>query len=71
MKVDRLTRYDELPDLLTVEEFRNYLGLGRSTAYERVRTGQIQCVRFGTRIWIPREVVKVPDFSVKGNEGQK
>ena len=64
MEVNRYTRYEELPDLLTVKEFRNYLHLGRTTAYELVRTEQVPCVRFGTRIWIPREVVK-------GNGGQK
>jgi excisionase family DNA binding protein len=71
MEVNRLTRYEELPDLLTVEEFRNYLDLGRSTAYELVNTGQIESVRFGTRIWIPRKVLKVMDEPAKRNGGPK
>jgi len=58
-KVDRSTPLEELPEILTLEEFRNYLGMGKTTAYELVRTGQIDHIRFGRRIWIPKEVLKI------------
>ena len=38
---------------LTVEEAANALGIGRSLAYEGVRTGEIPSVRIGRRILIP------------------
>jgi excisionase family DNA binding protein len=39
---------------LTVEETAKALGVGRTTAYELVRTGQIPSLRLGRRLVIPR-----------------
>lgn len=47
-------RFDELPDILTVDEAAEYLRLGRSAVYEAVRTKAIPSVRVGKRILIPR-----------------
>jgi len=58
-KVARSTPYEKLPELLTVEEFCNRLGMGKTTAYELVRNGQIGHKRFGRRIWIPKVVLKI------------
>jgi excisionase family DNA binding protein len=48
------TTYDDLPDFLTVEELAAWLRLGRNTAYEIVRRGDVPHVRFGRSIRIPK-----------------
>jgi len=58
MTVDRKTKFEDLPELLTVEEFCAYLGIGRTTVYSLVQTGTIQHRRFGRRIWIPKTALK-------------
>ena len=37
----------ELPVTLRVEDLRPILGIGRNTAYELIRSGQIRSVRIG------------------------
>jgi len=66
MIVDRHTRYADLPELLTPEEFCACLGIGRTSVYEGVRTGAIPCVKFDRRIWIPKTILKA-DQSDKDN----
>jgi excisionase family DNA binding protein len=39
---------------LSVEETAKVLGIGRNSAYEGVRTGQIPSIRIGKRILVPR-----------------
>lgn len=41
-------------EVLTVEEAATILRIGRSTAYEAVRRGEIPSIRIGGRIRIPR-----------------
>jgi excisionase family DNA binding protein len=43
-----------LPLFLEVEEAAKLIGIGRSTAYDLVRRGDIPTVRFGRRIRVPR-----------------
>jgi excisionase family DNA binding protein len=57
-RVTRSTRFEELPDFLTVEEARTYLGLGRSTLYELLRCKELPCVRFGRVIRVPRSAIE-------------
>ena len=45
----------ELPVTLRVEDLMPILGIGRNTAYELIRSGQIRSVRIGRQIRIPRE----------------
>ena len=45
----------ELPMTLRVEDLMPLLGIGRNTAYELIRSGQIRSVRIGRQIRIPRE----------------
>jgi excisionase family DNA binding protein len=52
--ITRKTRFEDLPDFLSVEETRTYLGLGRSTMYELLRRKSLFSVRFGRVIRIPR-----------------
>ena len=39
----------ELPMILRVEDLMPLLGIGRNTAYELIRSGQIRSVRSGSR----------------------
>ena len=41
------------PLTITVEQAAEVLGIGRSTAYELVRTGELSCIRLRRRIVIP------------------
>lgn len=56
--VDRTLSLDDLPEFLSPEEFRRYLGLGRSTVYELLRRDELRHVRFGRCIRIPKAVLR-------------
>ena len=47
----------DLPMTLRVEELMPILGIGRNTAYELIRSGQIQSIRIGRQIRIPRDAL--------------
>lgn len=51
------TSYDDLPLTLSVRELMPILSVGRNTAYELIRSGQIRSVRIGRRILIPKAEV--------------
>jgi len=42
------------PDVLTVEEVRKRLRLGRNAMYDAINNGQVPSIRLGRRILIPR-----------------
>ena len=42
---------------LRVEELMPILGIGRNTAYELIRSGQIRSIRIGQQIRIPRDAL--------------
>ena len=46
--------FDDLPLPLRVEDLMPILGVGRNTAYELVRSGQIRSVKIGRQIRIPK-----------------
>ena len=48
---------DELPLALRVEDLMPVLGIGRNTAYELVRSGQIRSIKIGRQIRVPRDAV--------------
>ena len=50
--------FDELPLTLRVEDLMPILGIGRNTAYELVRSGQIRSIRIGRQLRIPEEAVQ-------------
>ena len=47
----------ELPVTLRVEDLMPLLGIGRNSAYELIRSGQIRSIRVGRQIRIPREAL--------------
>lgn len=48
---------DELPLALRVEDLMPILGIGRNTAYDLVRSGQIRSVKVGRQIRVPKDAV--------------
>jgi excisionase family DNA binding protein len=51
------TPIEDLPQFLTVEEWRTFMRIGRSSAYDLIRQGLVPAVRWGRTVRIPREVV--------------
>lgn len=49
---------DDLPLTLRVEDLMPILNIGRNSAYQLVRSGQIRSVKVGTQFRIPREAVQ-------------
>ena len=49
--------YDDLPLCLSVKQVAEVLGIGRNTAYDLVRSGQIQSVRTGRQIRISTDAM--------------
>lgn len=50
-------RYEDLPDLCTVEDVQLFLQIGRNTAYELVKSGAIRSIKFGKLIRIPKQAL--------------
>jgi excisionase family DNA binding protein len=48
---------NEPPRLLSIEQAAHILGIGRSTAYELVRLGQLRSLKIGSRRLVPREAI--------------
>jgi excisionase family DNA binding protein len=53
-----MSAFDDLPAVLTVEEAARALRIGRTTAYEAVRTGAIPSVRIGRTLRISRHALE-------------
>lgn len=47
----------DLPPILSVPELGEFLGIGRNSAYDLVRSNQIQVLHIGRRIRVPRHAV--------------
>lgn len=50
--------FDELPLALRVEDLMPVLDIGRNTAYELVRSGQIRSIKVGKQIRIPKDALR-------------
>ena len=59
--ITRATPMEDLPEFLSPEEFRTYMGIGRATCYDLLRRGEIPSVRFGRAIRVPKSVLLVQD----------
>lgn len=57
MTKHRPTSFEDLPLTLRVEDLMPILGIGRNTAYELVRSGQIRSVRVGRQLRVPKDAV--------------
>lgn len=61
--INRKTKLENLPELLTPMEVRTFLGLSRGSVYKLIESGELPARRLGRRIFIPKaalmEVVTV------------
>lgn len=48
---------EEVPPILTVPDVAQFLGIGRNQAYALVRSGQLEALRIGRKIKIPRHAL--------------
>lgn len=46
--------FNEYPEIMSITDLRSALHIGRTKAYEMVRTGQIQSIRVGSAVRIPK-----------------
>ena len=53
----QFTTFENLPLLLTVGEMAKVLRIGRNPAYQLVKDGDIQSIRVGRSIRIPRKAL--------------
>ena len=51
-------RLAELPEVLSVDQVADYLGLARNSAYAAVARGEIRSVRIGRRLIVPRSAIE-------------
>ena len=49
---------DDLPLVLRVEDLMPVLDIGRNTAYELVRSGQIRSIRVGRQIRVLKDAIR-------------
>ena len=49
---------ESLPTILTIPETAKILRIGRNSAYEAARRGQIPTVKIGKRLLVPREALE-------------
>ena len=47
--------FDSVPDVLTLSDLQNVLQIGRSTAYRLIKAKEIQSIRIGRCIRIPKQ----------------
>ena len=50
-------RWDDLPDLVTPEDARAFLQVGRNTIYELIKSGALPSRKFGKLIRIPKSAL--------------
>ena len=56
-RITRSTRLADLPEYLTPEELAAFLGLGLTSVYSLIKSGEINSRRFGRLYRIPRNVL--------------
>ena len=44
----------DLPDVLNPVQVAHFLGLGRNSVYEHIRTGLIPSIKIGRRVLVPK-----------------
>lgn len=54
----RVTRYEDLPDVLTPKEVQAFLRLGRNAVYTALQDGRIRSVRHGQKFLVPKGALR-------------
>lgn len=50
-------KFENLPDILTIQQTRTILGIGRTAVYRLVENGEIHCFKIGNAYKIPKASV--------------
>ena len=58
IKTEELNDFEKLPIYLTIDELCAVLNVGKSSAYNYVRSGLIYSIRIGKQIRIPKAGLK-------------
>lgn len=53
-----ITSFEDLPLFLNVTQLATALNIGKSAAYNLLRSNQIPCYRFGTQYRVPKENIR-------------
>ena len=60
--------FAKYPDIMSINDLRSALGIGRTKAYELVKSGEIRSIRVGKSIRIPKisllDYVKQSSYNV-------
>jgi len=56
--INRNTKFELLPKFLTPAEVSQYLGLGRTTVYMLIESGELVSRRFGRRRFVLKEALR-------------
>ena len=59
----------DYPDVLTVEEVKEILQIGRKSAYRLIENNEIQHFRLGTKIRIPKQCL-IDYLNKRGAQGE-
>ncbi len=51
-------RWDDLPDVLNPLQVAHFLGVGRNTVYQNLRTGLIPSIKIGRRVLVPKAALR-------------
>ena len=46
--------FSQYPDIMSINDLRRALGIGRTKAYELVNSGELRSIRIGNAIRIPK-----------------
>jgi excisionase family DNA binding protein len=63
MSVDRHTPYRDLPEWLSVEEIRTYLAIGRTAAYDALRTQTWPTLKVGRLVRVHKSAFAPKDLA--------
>ena len=57
LAINRKTKMEDLPELLTPMEVRAFLGLSRNTIYRMIESGELPSRRFRQRIFVSKKAL--------------
>ena len=52
-------RFDQLPDMITVKQLSQFLGIGKNLTYRLIREGKIPCIKLGRNIRVPKSMLQI------------
>ncbi len=53
-KIEMTNTLSTYPDLMTIADIQHLLQIGRTKAYQLVHSGELQCIRIGRLVRIPK-----------------